>query len=48
MSITNGEIGILFESPISIGLWICAVAMVIVPPLVRKFGRNGRTTPQQA
>ncbi len=42
LSITNGEVGILFESPISIGLWVCAAAMVIVPPLVRKFGRNGR------
>jgi putative tricarboxylic transport membrane protein len=48
MSITNGEIGILFESPISIGLWICAVAMVIVPPLVRKFGRNGAAESQPA
>ncbi len=35
MSITNGEIGILFESPISIGLWVCAAAMVVVPPLMR-------------
>ncbi|MEO8279499.1 MAG: tripartite tricarboxylate transporter permease [Ideonella sp.] len=43
LSITNGEVGILFESPISIGLWVCAAAMVIVPPLVRKFGRKGRT-----
>ena len=48
LSITNGEIGILFESPISIGLWVCAAAMVIVPPLVRQFGRNGRAAPQQA
>ena len=35
LSITNGEPGILFESPISIGLWICAAAMLIVPPLLR-------------
>ena len=35
LSITNGELGILFESPISIGLWVCAAAMVIVPPLLR-------------
>lgn len=35
LSITNGEIGILFESPISIGLWICAVTMVVLPPVVR-------------
>ena len=35
LSITNGELGILVESPISIGLWIGAVAMVVVPPLMR-------------
>jgi len=35
LSITNGELGILVESPISIGLWFGAVAMVVVPPLMR-------------
>ena len=35
LSITNGEVGILFESPISIGLWVCAAAMVLLPPLFR-------------
>lgn len=35
LSITNGELGILVESPISIGLWIGAPAMVVVPPLMR-------------
>jgi putative tricarboxylic transport membrane protein len=40
LSITNGEIGILFESPISKGLWICAVAMVLVPPLLRLRARR--------
>ena len=42
LSITNGEIGILFESPISIGLWICAAAMVLVPPIIR-FAARRRT-----
>jgi putative tricarboxylic transport membrane protein len=37
LSITNGELGILWESPISIGLWICACAMVIVPLAVRNL-----------
>jgi putative tricarboxylic transport membrane protein len=37
LSITNGELGILWESPISIGLWICAAAMVIVPLAFRKL-----------
>ncbi|MFL6718748.1 MAG: tripartite tricarboxylate transporter permease [Burkholderiaceae bacterium] len=37
LSITNGELGILWESPISIGLWICAAAMVIVPLAFRRL-----------
>ena len=40
LSITNGEVGILFESPISIGLWIGAAAMVAVPPLMRMLARR--------
>ena len=47
LSITNGEIGILFESPISIGLWICAVTMVVMPPVVR-FVLRKRIQPVQA
>ena len=35
LSMTNGDAGILVESPISIGLWVGAVAMVVVPPLMR-------------
>ena len=40
LSITNGEVGILLESPISQGLWIAAAAMLCVPPLVRALGRR--------
>ncbi len=40
LSITNGELGILVESPISIGLWIGAAAMVVVPPLMRLRARR--------
>ncbi len=40
LSITNGELGILVESPISIGLWVGAVAMVVVPPLMRLRARR--------
>lgn len=36
LSISNGEIGILFESPITIGLWVLAVAMLVIPPLLRR------------
>ena len=35
LSITNGEIGILYESTISIGLWVLSALMLIVPPLMR-------------
>lgn len=40
LSITNGELGILIESPICRGLWIGAVAMVVVPPLMRVMARR--------
>jgi putative tricarboxylic transport membrane protein len=40
LSITNGELGILVESPISIGLWIAAATMLLLPPLVRRFTRG--------
>jgi len=40
LSITNGELGILVESPISIGLWVGAVTMVLLPPLVRVWTRR--------
>ncbi len=40
LSITNGEVSILVESPISIGLWVAAGAMLVVPPLLRLWGRR--------
>ncbi|MFA5703269.1 MAG: tripartite tricarboxylate transporter permease [Advenella sp.] len=40
LSITNGEISILFESPISISLWVAAILVGVVPPLLRKFSRK--------
>jgi putative tricarboxylic transport membrane protein len=40
LSITNGEADILFESPISIGLWVCAAAMMVVPPFVRMISKR--------
>lgn len=40
LSITNGELGILIESPICKGLWLGAVAMVVVPPLMRVLARR--------
>ncbi|RJF92523.1 tripartite tricarboxylate transporter permease [Noviherbaspirillum saxi] len=42
LSITNGELAILWESPISISLWICAAAVVSVPLMYRLLVRNRR------
>lgn len=35
LSITNGDVAVLYQSPVSIGLWITAIAVVVVPQLVR-------------
>ncbi len=35
LSITNGELSILFHSNISIGLWVAALSVVALPPLWR-------------
>ena len=40
LSMTNGDAGILVESPISIGLWLGAAAMVLVPPLLRRVNQR--------
>jgi putative tricarboxylic transport membrane protein len=40
LSITNGELSILWGSPIAIGLWVGVAAMLLVPPLYRRFGRR--------
>ena len=40
LSMTNGDAGILVQSPISIGLWLGAAAMVLVPPLLRLFNQR--------
>lgn len=40
LSITNGELGILVESAISKGLWVGVVAMLLVPPLYRRWSQR--------
>ena len=40
LSMTNGDAGILVESPISIGLWVGAATMVLLPPLLRLFNQR--------
>lgn len=37
LSITNGEIGILWSSPVTIGLWLLAAAVLFVPPILRRY-----------
>ena len=39
LSISNGELGILFQSGISIGLWTLAILIVAGPRLYRRFRR---------
>ena len=40
LSITNGELSILWGSPITMGLWIAAAAMLLLPPLYRRWARR--------
>ena len=44
LSITNGDASILVQSPISIGLWIGAVLMVVVPPVLGAMSRRKAKT----
>ena len=40
LSMTNGDASILIESPISMGLWLAAAAMVLLPLLMRHLSRR--------
>ena len=40
LSISNGDASILVHSPISIGLWIGAVLMVVVPPVLGAISKR--------
>lgn len=48
LSITNGDISVLYESSVSVGLWIAAIAVVVVPQLLRKLRTNRKTEQVQA
>ncbi|EHK68349.1 tripartite tricarboxylate transporter permease [Achromobacter arsenitoxydans] len=37
LSITDGDVGVLFSSPVSIALWLAAAAVVIVPQILRRM-----------
>jgi putative tricarboxylic transport membrane protein len=45
LSMTNGDAGILLQSPISIGLWVGAAAMVLLPPLLRLINQRQAAAP---
>lgn len=45
LSITDGDVSILFESKISIALWIAAVLVGVVPPLMRKLSKRKLQVP---
>lgn len=36
LSMTDGDVGVLFASPVSIALWVSAAAVVIVPQILRR------------
>jgi len=44
LAISNGDVHILYGSGITIGLWIAAVVMLVVPLLLR-WRRNNKLIP---
>ena len=55
LSITDGNVSVLFHSPVAISLWVAAGAVVVVPQLMRACARRRRLpsgrhdrTPQRA
>ena len=45
LSITNGDPVIFVSSTICITLWVLALAVVVVPPALRAYGKRGRRSP---
>ena len=48
LSMTDGDIGVLFSSPVSIALWSAAAAVVILPQLMRRLRAGRRVAAGQA
>ena len=46
LSISNGELDILFSSPVSIGLWIGALAMLVGPRVAAALRSRHAGEPQ--
>ena len=40
LSISDGDVGVLFASPIAIGLWVVAVGMLLGPRLMRMLDQR--------
>lgn len=41
LAISNGDVGVLFSSPIAIALWVLAVASLFAPALLARFRKQG-------
>jgi len=48
LSITNGDLNILVESPISMVLWVATVGMLLVPPIARHLLKRRNPVPPEA
>jgi len=40
LSITNGDIAVLYSSPVTAGLWIAAIAVVVLPQVFKRLRRK--------
>ncbi|MEN5166091.1 tripartite tricarboxylate transporter permease [Achromobacter kerstersii] len=40
LSMTDGDVGVLFASPVSMGLWAAAAAVVVVPQVMRRIRKS--------
>ncbi|SEI70321.1 tripartite tricarboxylate transporter permease [Achromobacter sp. NFACC18-2] len=47
LSITDGDVRVLFSSPVSISLWVAALAVVIVPQALRRLRKARRAATGQ-
>ncbi len=45
LSISNGELHILWSSPIAVGLWVLAALMVTVPLVLRRMKKQAAPAP---
>jgi len=41
MTISNGDVGYLFSSPIAIGLWVLAALSLFAPVIIARLRKQG-------